>query len=55
LFHLFEQPSVVACLIDRRLQLLAELRQAFETLLVREILVQGIFGGHVGTECYANW
>ena len=34
---------MIAGLIDRRLQLLAQLRETLETLLVGEILVQRIF------------
>lgn len=46
LLHLFEQSTVVARLIDRRLQFLAQLGQPLEPLLVREILIQRVFEGH---------
>jgi hypothetical protein len=46
LLYLFEQPSVVARLIDRRLQFLAQLGKPLQSLLVGEILIQRVFEGH---------
>jgi hypothetical protein len=46
LLHLLEQSTVVACLIDRRLQFLAQLGKPLQPLLVGEILIQRVFEGH---------
>ena len=46
LFHLLEQPSMIARLIDCILQLLALLREALEPLLICEILTQRILHHH---------
>ena len=40
LLYLLEQPPMIARLIDRGLQFVAQLRQALESLLVGEVLVQ---------------
>jgi hypothetical protein len=55
LFHLLEQPSMITGLFDGRLQFLAQLRQAFEALLVREILVQRVFQGHRCRRILCHW
>jgi hypothetical protein len=46
LLYLLEQPPVIARLDDCGLQLLAQLRQALESLLVGEVLMQYGFHGH---------
>ncbi len=43
LLHLLEQPPMIARLVDRGLQFVAQLRQSLESLLVGEVLVQGDF------------
>ena len=39
LLELFQQATMIASLIDRSLQLVAQLSETFETLLVRQVLV----------------
>ena len=44
--HLLEEPAMIACLIDSRLQFITELRQTFQPLLIGEAFIQCVFERH---------